>query len=509
MRSLGLARKGAPWRAVGNRTDHDQADGRMRGAQVTARVALGGSTMKVLQVLTLTVLLAVALVMPRSIGPVGAAVIWVLCVVVVARSQAHGVLSFACLYLLLVGIFHLGLVAPISLGLTRVDHPPWLSSRYLSLALGLVTTAVVSFTLGVRMASRRDDLARVEAHTEPQPELFLVGLLVAVAGGGILWVGVVNLDVLSSGYGTYFERMVTGDVRFVWFGLMLFPIGLLVAAVGATRRQMMLLTALLIAALGPLFFKGFRGPVLVQAAALLAVWAHKDRRVARRVGLVVLAAALVLAPGIRVARDLDAEALSPGVGSIDPVSVLYEAGGSLYPLVVTAERIGGGAEDPWMGRSYAMAAGRIVLNVSSRRSEDRALTPSAWATLHADTWAFEHGYGIGFSGVAEPYLNFGHAGVAIFFLFLGALMHRWEGWLSRDPFRAAIGAASFGFLLWTVRNDVMDVFRAMALASVTVLVAWAAVGLRRPGLAPAISADPVQPRDTGEAQAGAGCDANA
>jgi len=299
MRSLGLARKGAPWRAVGNRTDHDQADGRMRGAQVTARVALGGSTMKVLQVLTLTVLLAVALVMPRSIGPVGAAVIWVLCVVVVARSQAHGVLSFACLYLLLVGIFHLGLVAPISLGLTRVDHPPWLSSRYLSLALGLVTTAVVSFTLGVRMASRRDDLARVEAHTEPQPELFLVGLLVAVAGGGILWVGVVNLDVLSSGYGTYFERMVTGDVRFVWFGLMLFPIGLLVAAVGATRRQMMLLTALLIAALGPLFFKGFRGPVLVQAAALLAVWAHKDRRVARRVGLVVLAAALVLAPSTR------------------------------------------------------------------------------------------------------------------------------------------------------------------------------------------------------------------
>jgi len=26
------------------------------------------------------------------------------------------------------------------------------------------------------------------------------------------------------------------------------------------------------------------------------------------------------------------------------------------------------------------------------------VTPSAWATLQADPWAYDHGYGIGFSG---------------------------------------------------------------------------------------------------------------
>lgn len=137
-----------------------------------------------------------------------------------------------------------------------------------------------------------------------------------------------------------------------------------------------------------------------------------------------------------------------------------------------------------MGRSYWMAVKRVIPNVALRwrARPETELTPSAWATRLTDRWTFEHGGGVGFSGVAEPYLNFATAGVVVFFLLLGYAIHRFDAWLGNDPFRGAIGAATFGFVLWSVRNDVMELFRALALASATVLAAWVVARLehRRP-----------------------------
>jgi hypothetical protein len=357
-------------------------------------------------------------------------------------------------------------------------------------ALGVFSTAAVAFTLGARAGSpfARDQGAE---SLPPQRELFRVGVAVAAIGAGLLWTGAVQLGVLSSGYNAYFERALSEDVRLFGFGFMLFPIGLLIAAVGATRREMTPLGVAVVVVLGPLFLAGFRGPTIVQVAALLAVWARKDRRVARRVAIGVCAAAILLVPAVRVSRDLG-EGISPGVRTLDPVQVLLETGGSLHPLVVTAERIESGKEEPWFGRSYLMAAARVIPNVAVRRDTPgaRTLTPSAWATMHGDPWAFDHGGGIGFSGVAEPYLNFGIAGVVAFFFLLGLLTHVWERSLGGSAFRAAIGAASFGFLLWTVRNDAMELFRAMAFAAAAVVAARLAVRARagRPravGVAPA------------------------
>jgi hypothetical protein len=261
---------------------------------------------------------------------------------------------------------------------------------------------------------------------------------------------------------------------------MLFPIGLLVSAVGATPRRMYALGATLGAVLGPLFLQGFRGPLIVQVTALLAIWARKDAVAARRVALAVALAALVLVPAVRISRG---GGDGPrGLATFDPIAVLLEAGGSLRPLVVTAELVESGRERLWMGRSYAMAASRVAVNAGRRQvasSRDaRALPPNAWVTMHADPWMFEHGYGIGFSGVAEPYLNFGKPGVVLFFLLLGYVTQAWDRSLRRDPFLAAVGAATFGFVLWTVRNDSMDLFRALAFVSATVFGSWVVAHLR-------------------------------
>ncbi len=413
-------------------------------------------------------------------GPLSAAAIWGLCLVLLARSSPSGVFSFASIYLLLLGLFHLGLVVPLALGLElpSAERPDWLSSPQLPLSLGLVAVAMLAFTLGAGLAPRRAAPAPPSAVPTSRGELYLAGLAVAALGATLLLKGAVELGVFSSGYGTFFERMLVDDVRLLWMGLMLFPIGVLIAAAGATRRQMLVVGLVLVGVLAPLFLSGFRGPVIVHVASLLAVWAHKDRRLARGLGVALFAAALVLAPAIRAARA-GSDDESPDARARGPLAVVLEAGGSLHPLVVTAERIGTGAEGPWGGRSYAIALGRVMLNVSSRRSSEEYLTPSAWATLQADEWAYENGYGIGFSGVAEPYLNFGFAGILVVFLALGMVVRTWERWLARDPYLAAIGAASFGFVLWTVRNEALEVFRAMAIAAGTVLGAMALATLRR------------------------------
>ncbi len=424
--------------------------------------------MNAIRILFLTTLLGLTLLVPSAAGmPLVAAGIWVVCLAVLARSHPEGTLSFAWLYLLLLGVFHLGLVVPLALGWTQATPPAWMSFGSLPASVSLVSTAIAAFTLGARLlgGSRRD---APPAELPGRPVLLLAGSLVALLGAGLILVGGRQAGVLSGSYGAIFQRAVTADFRAFNVGMMVFPIGVVVAAVGASRRQMLPLAAVVLALMAPLFLAGFRGPVIVHLATLLAVWAHKDGRMARRAALVLAVAAIVLVPAVRMTRD-ERRDVREGLVGFDPLALFLEAGTSLYPLVVTTDRIGSGDEPLWMGKSYLLALSRVIPNIGERASADvRALTPNGWATLHADRWLFERGGGIGFSGVAEPYLNFGLAGVVAFFLLLGLVMQRWERWLERDAFRAAIGSATFGFVLWTVRNESMELFRSMAIAAVVV-----------------------------------------
>jgi oligosaccharide repeat unit polymerase len=362
-------------------------------------------------------------------------------------------------------------VVSVALGLEEGRLPSWATSPQVGTALSLFTAATLALTAGVGLArARGTDTPGV---LSPHPTLLAAGLIFAVAGGALLWTGVMRMGILSMGYAEYFEQGMRADVRLFGFGLMLFSIGLIVAAVGATARGMFGLGLLFAVALGPLFLNGFRGPVLVQGAALLAVWVRKDARTAKRLATAGLVAVLLLVPAIKVSRNAGAS-LSDALRETDALAFLHESGGSLRPLVVTCERLESSRDPLWMGRSYLMAARRLVPNVSTAwvAPTRRALTPAVWATMHADYWAYEHGLGIGFSGVAEPYLNFGAPGVVVFFVILGVLLAAGDRWLSAGGYRAAMVAASFGFVLWTVRNDMNPLLRTIAVACFAVATAW-------------------------------------
>jgi hypothetical protein len=432
-----------------------------------------GAVLCALALLNATV---ISLVKPGVGGCVAAAVVWAVCMLLLATEHPRGLLSLECLYLLLLGLFHLGTVVPATLGADVGERPEWLDSRHLQPALGLFSAATCAFTLGARLHGRSADDGQRTVGTEMS--LLVVGLGVALVGAVLLVIGAQQLRIFSGAYDQYYEVALTADVRFFGFGVMLFPMGVLIAAVGASPRQMYLLAALLGAVLGPFFLTGFRGHAIVHGAALIAIWARKDLRVARRLAAAGVLGLFVLAPAIRVARSQE-QTLAQSLAKVRPLEFLTEAGGSMYPLVATHELLNTAGEPLWMGHSYAVAVERILPNVSlsfrpalSRGIEDDA--PALWLVDRIDPWLAERGGSYGFSAVAEPYLNFGWLGVLAFFVGLGYLMRSADTWFARDPIRAAPVAASFGFLLWTVRNDATGLLRAVAMSVVIVCVAWIA-----------------------------------
>jgi hypothetical protein len=160
-------------------------------------------------------------------------------------------------------------------------------------------------------------------------------------------------------------------------------------------------------------------------------------------------------------------------------------GGSLRTLVetvrlvpeVTAYRRGG---------SYVDAALRVIPNVGLIKAahdwtDPASLPPNHWVTFMVAPWAYATFGGLGFSAIAEPYLNFGVLGVAGYFFGLGALLGWLDLALTRRPSRRflAITAVVFMPLLVTVRNDFHNFMRPAAWGAAIVLLVEHVHGDRR------------------------------
>ena len=211
-------------------------------------------------------------------------------------------------------------------------------------------------------------------------------------------------------------------------------------------------------------------------------------RGSRRVGLLVAAGALavlVVIPAVGMLRQLPRNGVSlaevrRAALAASPLAALTEMGGSVRPLIETLRLVP--AETPYrLGSSYAQAALRVVPNVGLTRAavdwnDPVSLPPNHWITYLVAPWTYAAYGGIGFSAVAEPYLNFGVAGIAGYFLALGALLGRLDRALAAAPSRRRLALAAVVCmpLLLTVRNDFHGFARAAAWGVAAVLaVEWA------------------------------------
>jgi oligosaccharide repeat unit polymerase len=378
------------------------------------------------------------------------------------------------LYLALLGLFHLGLVVPWALGIYNISRIPWFDPHGLSHALILIIYSVLSFQFGMFIAfsvrgQGKEFFNKDDSNLE-DTRVFAVGGLLFLAAAIMFVVGLIQLDPVGYYRITYseiFRLQAETDPRFFGSGITIGFIGLYLAAAGASQRQLrvtFLGTGLWVLML---FYIGFRGPALVAGLTVYAIALKKKVMFPKWLPWAATAFLLVAVPMEFIVREepLNERSIPTSLAAINILDGPAEMGTSIRPLVETAYLIGPG--DYRYGKTYLVGLKGILPNLSlhwkpaSRESIDD-LPPSHWITAVVEPWSYRNHGGIGFSAVAEPYMNFGAPGVIIFFLLLGFLLVQLERVSIRSSYALASWALVLGSLLWTTRNDFSSFFRPVA-----------------------------------------------
>jgi len=376
------------------------------------------------------------------------------------------------LYLSLLGLFHLGLVVPWALGIYDIARTPWFVPYGLSRGLALFTYAIVAYQIGLVLALRAiRQTARPlgwESRGVEDPRVFMGGSFLFISGAAMFAIGISLLP--SRGfdrliYSVTFRLRAESDPRFFGAGMLIAFIGLCIAAAGASRRQMRATYWYTGVLFITLFYLGFRGPAITAALLVYAVAFKKGVRLPRWLPVVAVAVLLVAVPLISIMREepLNERSLSSSLSRINILDGPAEVGESIRPLVETADLIGPG--NYRLGKTYLIAIKGILPNLSFRWQAPATesvedLSPNHWITAMVDPWARKNDQGIGFSGVAEPYMNFGMAGIVVYFALLALLLVRLEQVSIRSAYALASWALVVGpLLLASTRNDYTNVLR--------------------------------------------------
>jgi oligosaccharide repeat unit polymerase len=86
-----------------------------------------------------------------------------------------------------------------------------------------------------------------------------------------------------------------------------------------------------------------------------------------------------------------------------------------------------------------------------------------------EPWTYKNYGGMGFSAIAEPYMNFGVGGVIVYFVLLSCFLVWLEQLSVRNSYALAAWALVLGPLLWTTRNDFSNFFRSAAWGLLTLV----------------------------------------
>jgi hypothetical protein len=411
-----------------------------------------------------------------------AGLVWGACLAACLGPLRLDLLSPGVIYFCLLGLFHLGLVVPWALGVLSAEPPLWLYQADLQPALRLVVLALLAYQLGVALAllpKRTGGKAPRPARRYYCTPLCGMGIFLICLGALAFWAGVHSLGLdrlLRADYAQIYVLSSRYDPRLFATSMTLVPTGFFLAAAGARWRQLPWVLTAAGAWTALILALGFRGYALVPVITLVAVLHQRGLRAPRWLQAAALAACLILIPAI---RDLRAERLSERTLSrllarSAPLAALEEAGGSLRALVHTVQFVD--TEPFRWGRTYWQALKSALPNIALDWSGGSYigftdLPPSHWLTLQAAPETYRAQGGLGFSAVAEPYLNFGAWGVGVYFCLLGFGLVSAGRWDRGLPTRLAFWAVIFGPLLWTVRNDFHGFFRPACLGLAAVLAA--------------------------------------
>ena len=404
---------------------------------------------------------------------------WALAALQAVRSEPYRLFSLAAGYVGLLGLFHLGLVVPIALGADVNSWQAWVLQSEAPKALVLVAIAFCGFAAGV-------GLLQVVAANSPgqrgpleagfwacgDDTILTAGMLIAVLGLLLSIAFGYRIHLFSASYAERY--LITGaaeqgsiDGRLYYIGTTLFYMSFPICGIGAGRGRVKGVFFAFLPFLLMQVMLGVRGYPVAYMIAFLLIWYRQNRRQAWAVIGTATVAGLILLPLAKLAREHPNQSATYLLSQVSPQDLVMEAGGSLRPVVETLIELDAHHEPEWHGRSYLIALGRILPNVSLGNRKVVTLgdaIPSEWISAKAEPSWFAQLLGIGYSAIAEPYLNFGIWGVAPIFLLYGLLVAGGERLLQKGPYWAVAVMVAYPTVIWLVRNDSYHLFRGISWA---------------------------------------------
>jgi oligosaccharide repeat unit polymerase len=416
--------------------------------------------------------------------------------------------SFANIYIICLGLFHLGLIVPVGLGIFNIPpitQDPWYERAgwYTALTLGCFGAG---FALSLRSTSRRATSALPDIgarRTLDAMRSYGIGLLVAAAVSVVLIISQLGnvfqyarLDLFSG----------AGDVRGFSLFTFTFPSAAILLLIGA-RSSTQYAFAALLCAVGFVVFMvtGYRTFALFPLLAGAVIWRRTGRKIPAGLAVVGAVFVMVAIPAILELRtstarfsSISAQSVGSAFGKANAADTFKELGSSVGVLAKALELVP--AADPYRyGMSYVQAAAEMVPNLSTKNrrwdrdvilsksgaDRDDALRSSelsTWITYHIlGDISFSLGYGAGFTAIGEPYVNFGMLGVVVYFGVLGFMLGRLDQKpLLEHPGWLLFACVAFWHFTNTVRNDMPNFTKPLAFIYVCLFIWRAAQSVLRP-----------------------------
>jgi hypothetical protein len=394
---------------------------------------------------------------PRHILEIITALNWIILSVILCVTLPKGMWSICFIFFSVVGVFHIGLVLANSVnGITDKDTIYQISWWFYNVetenAIHVVNLAIISFALSaILFSTKTDDVLNIDSsQIAYRKRLFHIGGILLGCFITLFFTLTIATGAISS-YGAYLEVMATNPLISMIFSYLYFFIGVAFVFVCVSYGKGFGYIYFALFAVWALFaFKiGLRGEVMFPTAVAGCMLGRKGAPISGYIlviGIVVFLIVTGIVKNARVSGDYSAD-----VG-VNPLNAIAEMGSSLRAVQETIKWRKNDNFQLLMGGSYWAPFERqfalFIPQLERIKIEDDGRLLNIVVQKKAGP--------IGFSAIAEAYINFGEKGVIIVFFLIGWIMAKLDSSATTVRNDILIGVALLPVFV-TIRNSFIHV----------------------------------------------------
>lgn len=393
---------------------------------------------------------------PRTIwfatGASGLVVIWI-----IKRILEIDKLSPTIIYAFIFWVFHFGLLFPSSISSNILDAiAPWARAWIFQtdtvLALFTALLFLVNFAVGVIIFYPGKPASIKLKEATNAPELVKMGWV--LIGISFLFIVIAVINVGWRIFFTTYQEFFLVHNSFSW-AIIIMATGIMLQIAGGKESKSVLkhVVLLFLPVALPVMLAGSRTAPLFASAAIVSMLSIRGLRIPLKILVPIVLFLLVVIATVKDVRQQGLIAVleqNTQVKAQDPLSGLTELGFSLRPVTASIDYIQGRG-DFFYGETYVFPFIRQFQRFTGTR-ETSLMDERFISSTITRIYGSPGGGGLGYSVVAEAYVNGGLLGVVLFAFIWGAGI----GWLSgraTTPYRLAILAVVLIPMFVNVRNS--------------------------------------------------------